>query len=174
MFAKAYSIRFNTAVVSLCSRSNDLSGACFLKCRFYSKVFSSDLKPATKVVWKPACNGRSITYKSGPKPKYNIVIFDKDGTITHCNKIFGPFLEELVLRLQHDLQFYGGHQSNDANISIEKPWNINRKQTEIQIEAPKTNPNSSLSTFLSFHPAGILQVSSKKKADKTDKNTYAY
>ena len=110
MFAKAYSFRLNTAVVSLCLRSNVLSGAWMLKCRFHSKVFSSDLIPVAKVVWKPACCGRSITYRSGPKPKYNIVIFDKDGTITHCNKIFGPFLEELVLRLQHDLDFYGGHQ----------------------------------------------------------------
>ena len=159
MFAKAYSIRLNTAVVSLCSRSNVLSGAWMLKCRFHSKVFSSDLKPVAKVVWKPACCGRCITYKSGPKPKYNIVIFDKDGTITHCNKIFGPFLEELVLRLQHDHDFYGGHQSTDANISIEKPRDVIRKQTGIKTGALKTNLKSSLRTSLSFHPASLLQVS---------------
>ena len=164
MFAKVYSIRLNTAVVSLCSRSNVLSGPWMLKCQFHSKVFSSDFKPVTKIVWKPACFGRCITYKSGPKPKYNIVIFDKDGTITHCNKIFGPFLEELVLRLQNDLQFYGGNDSREASSShnrLENPREINRKQIYIENETLKANLNSSLRA--SYHPASLLQVSPNMK-----------
>ena len=53
---------------------------------------------------------------SNQKIKYNIVIFDKDGTITHCNKIFGPFLEEIVLRMQRDFGFYSVKNVEATNI----------------------------------------------------------
>eukprot|EP00933_Yihiella_yeosuensis_P010706 TRINITY_DN11750_c0_g1_i1.p1 TRINITY_DN11750_c0_g1~~TRINITY_DN11750_c0_g1_i1.p1 ORF type:complete len:316 (+),score=42.55 TRINITY_DN11750_c0_g1_i1:423-1370(+) len=54
----------------------------------------------------------------------SLVIFDKDGTLTHCNRIFGPYIEKLVTSLKHAGMYQvlesedGGRRQTDLDALI--------------------------------------------------------